>query len=331
VDTRLSTARASQARATEAWLVDASAVDGVVALWLSWEPGQTPLDLAYRVEGSDNLRDWRMLQPRAPLVDLVRDGERLQQRRIPLQGSARYLRLLPSDGSGTLRLTAVQAELAAVAPAADWRWQALEGRAVDDRGTTHYEYVLDGRFPVERVDLLLPGHSAGEWTLYSRDEATTPWVRRTGPWVSFRIGDDGADRSPPQPLSGAIRDRHWRLSGSVATARAPVLRLGWQPETMVFVAQGEAPYALVAGSARAARADAPMPQLLEAIRRQRGIDWQPATATLGTREQAGGAQALVPADEPRDWKAWLLWALLVGGALLVGAFAISLLRGKPSG
>jgi len=27
-----------------------------------------------------------------------------------------------------------------------------------------------------------------------------------------------------------------------------------------------------------------------------------------------------------DWKAWLLWTILVGGALLVAGFALNLLR-----
>lgn len=330
VETRLSGARASQVRATEAWLVDASGVDrGIVALWLEWEAQDAPLDVAYRVEGSNDLRDWRVLQPRAPIVDLVRGDQRLQQRRIALQSGARYLRLLPSDGSGTLRLTSVRAELAPVVADVGWQWQALDGKAVADRGATHYEYVLDGRFPVERVDLGLPGNSAGEWTLYSREDPSMAWVRRTGPWVSFSIGSEGgANRSAPQALPGAIRDRHWRLTGSAPPSRAPTLRLGWQPEMLVFVAQGEPPYTLVAGSARAARADAPMPQLLEAIRGQRGADWQPVIATLGERQLAAGELALQPAPTPRDWTAWLLWALLVGGALLVGTFAISLLRGK---
>jgi hypothetical protein len=332
VETRLSGARASQARATEAWLVDASGIDeGIVALWLEWEPQEAPLDVAYRVEGSDDLRDWRILQRRAPLVDLAHGGERLQQRRVPLQGRARYLRLLPSDGRGTLRLTAVRAELAPVVADVAWQWQELAGEAVVERGATHYEYVLDGRFPIERVELGLPGNSAGEWTLYSRDDPAAAWVRRTGPWVSFSIGGDGgSNRSAPQPLPGALRDRYWRLTGSAPPSRVPVLRLGWQPEMLVFVAQGEPPYTLVAGSARALRTDAPMPQLLEAIRGQRGADWQPAVATLGERQVAAGEQALQPAPVPRDWKAWLLWALLVGGALLVGTFAIALLRGKPS-
>ncbi|MFT4247186.1 MAG: DUF3999 family protein, partial [Pseudomonas sp.] len=52
----------------------------------------------------------------------------------------------------------------------------------------------------------------------------------------------------------------------------------------------------------------------------------PADARRGepARELAG-AQALQPA---RDWKTWLLWGLLVLGALVIGGFALSLLRGR---
>ena len=109
----------------------------------------------------------------------------------------------------------------------------------------------------------------------------------------------------------------------------PTLTLGYRPEVVVFLAQGSAPYALVAGSARAQRADAPLPQLVEALRAQRGASWQPATATLGEGVALAGEQALVPAPVERDWKAWLLWALLIGGALIVAGFAFSLLK-KPA-
>ena len=109
----------------------------------------------------------------------------------------------------------------------------------------------------------------------------------------------------------------------------PMLRLGYRPEVVVFLAQGKAPYALVAGSARARRADAPLPQLVDALRTQRGQDWQPADATLGPMQALAGNAALTPAPVERDWKAWLLWALLVGGALIVAGFAFSLLK-KPT-
>lgn len=95
----------------------------------------------------------------------------------------------------------------------------------------------------------------------------------------------------------------------------------------MFLTRGQPPYALAAGSQRAQRGDAPLQPMLDALRRERGPRWQPADARLGepARELAG-AKALQSA---RDWKTWLLWGLLVLGALVIGGFALSLLRGRP--
>jgi hypothetical protein len=143
------------------------------------------------------------------------------------------------------------------------------------------------------------------------------------------VGQADGDRSAPQVLGTTVRDRHWRLSSTTPTDGLPELRLGYRPEVLVFVAQGRAPFALVAGSARAVRADAPLAVLVDALRRRHGDDWQPADASLGAPSLLAGNAALQPAPVQRDWKAWLLWSILVGGALLVAGFALSLLR-KPT-
>ena len=325
VETRLSDAAPANDAAAGHWLVDASALrEPVAALWLEWARDGGDIDRRYRVEGSDDLRDWQLLQAQAPLVDLARDGERLQQRRVPVDARTKYLRLTPEGGSGTLRLVGVEAELRQAAPVPELHWQSLAGRVIQERGVVQYEFELDGRFPIESADVQLAGNSTGEWTLYSRDDPTLPWVHRAGPWVSYRIGAD--ERSAPQALGQRLRDRHWKLAGSVPVPQAPELRLGWRPEALVFVAQGTPPYRLVAGSARTTRGDAPVARSLEAIRGARGSSWQPAAATLGSAQPLAGERALQPAPEPRDWRSWLLWGLLVAGALLVAGFAFSLLR-----
>jgi hypothetical protein len=313
-----------------AWLVDASQLhEPIAALQLTWSSATAPLDTAYRVEGSDDLRQWRTLQPSAPLLDLQRDGQHLRQRRIPLEGSARYLRLLPTGASPAPVLTGVQAELQPQASALPWTWETLRGSRQDDRATAWIVFELDGRFPVERADVVLPGNNAGQWTLQSRDDAHAPWQTRAGPWVAYSVGQADGDRSAPQVLGATVRDRHWRLSSTTPTDGLPELRLGYRPEVLVFVAQGRAPFALVAGSARAVRADAPLAVLVDALRRRHGDDWQPADASLGAPSLLAGNAALQPAPVQRDWKAWLLWSILVGGALLVAGFALSLLR-KPT-
>lgn len=314
-----------------AWLIDASALrDPIVALQVDWTPSDHPIDVAYRVEGSDDLRDWRILQPQAQLVDLLRAGARLRQNRIVLDGSARYLRLLPQQRDAALTLKGVRAELATAVDAGDWRWETLEGRRVIERGQTYYDFDLGGPFPIDRVDAMLPDNDAGEWTLQSRDANDAVWRTHLTGWMVFQVDASGsASRSQPQALAAIVRDRYWRLSPTTQASAAPRLRLGYRPETVVFLANGKPPYVLAAGSARAVRKEAPVSQLLGAMHAQRGTDWQPGIARLGAAQTSAGTRAFDPAPVQRDWKSWLLWGVLIGGALIVAVFAFSLLR-KPN-
>lgn len=323
IETRMADATQAPMRAANAWLIDASAVrEPIAALLLEWPRSDAAIDVAYRVDGSDNLRDWRMLQPHAQLLDLVRGGQRLRQQRVALDGNAKYLRLSPLRADAALPLSGVRAEFATTATASDWQWESLQGRTAEESGKTHYDFTIEGRFPFARTDIDTAGNDANEWTLQSRDDADAPWITRAGPWVAFQVGDG---RSSPREFGSIIRDRHWRLSSRSPAGGVPTLKLGYRPEVVVFLAQGKPPYALAAGSAHAARADAPLPQLVDSLRAQRGRDWQPASATRGAMQTLAGKRALAP---KRDWTSWLLWSLLVAGAIVVAAFAISLLSGR---
>ncbi|MET0289697.1 MAG: DUF3999 domain-containing protein [Pseudoxanthomonas sp.] len=312
------------------WLVDTTHVQGVVqALQLDWAPLSQPLQQRYRVEGSEDLRNWALLADEAPLLDLRQGGERLRQSRIALSRSARYLRLVPMQAQATLPVTGVQVELAPAIVARDWKWQTLQGRAVtDEKGQVAFEYAARGRFPFQRVDLQMQDNSTQRWRLQSREDEDDRWHDATPSWVAFELTLDGAkERSSPQALSVVKRDRQWRLlpiNGAPQTA--PPLRLGYLPEEVVFLAQGAAPFSLVAGSARARRASAPLDDLLSQVRQSRGTQWEPPQARLGDTHTLAGSDALIPASTPMNWKAWLLWGVLIGGAALVAVFALSLLR-----
>lgn len=305
-----------------AWLLDASALrEPLRAIRLDW-PAQQRLQAELRIEASDDLRGWHLLDPHAALVELDNGSERLQQRRVPLDVRARYLRITALSPRMPA-LSAAQAELAPLRPDLPLHWLTLTGRSHDGG----FEFEMDGRFPVTRVDVASDGNDAVEWRLQSRDVGEARWITRAGPWLAYTVGTAAGGRSAPQAVA-KNRDRYWRLVPAAgATVPAPPrLRLGWRPETLVFLTRGLPPYALAAGSARARRGDAPLQPMLDALRRERGPQWQPADARLGepARELAG-ARALHPA---RDWKTWLLWGLLVLGALAIGGFALSLLRAR---
>lgn len=316
-------------------LLDASRVRSpILALELEWAPGAA-LDAAYNVEASDNLDQWRSVSSSGRLIDLQRGGQRLVQRRIVFDSvgeQARYLRLTPQDPKSAAQISAVSAELATTAASAPMQWRELKGKRVEQRdGSVAFEYELDGRFPIQQADVALPGNHALEWRLDSRDVAEQGWHPQAGPWMAYQVAGQGdGDRSAARQLGDTTRDRLWRLRANGAVPGEPVLRLGYRPEVVVFLAQGAPPYALVAGSARSARADSPLAHLIEALRQTRGKDWQPSDASLGASAPLAGDAALIAPEPKRDWRSWMLWLVLVAGALIVSGFAFSLLRtSKP--
>ena len=304
------------------WLLDASAIHAPLrAIRLDW-PAQQHLQAELRIEGSDDLQHWWLLDPHAALVELDNGREHLQQRRVPLDTRARYLRITALSAQVPV-LSAVQAEVVPLGVAVPLHWLTLSGRAHEGG----FEFELDGRFPITQVDVVGKGDDARQWRLFSRDSDQAHWVACAGPWLAYRLGAAVTARSAPQAVVSR-RDRYWRLvpSAGAPVSVPPQLRLGWRPETLVFLTQGEAPYGLAAGSARARRVDAPLRPMLDALRRERAAQWQPAEARLGmpARELAGAA-ALRP---ERDWKTWLLWGLLGLGAFLISGFALNLLRAR---
>jgi hypothetical protein len=320
---------------SDEYLIDISRLrEPVSALRFEWKADQPSFEHAYQVAASDDLKSWRTVQMNGRLIQLENAGRRIVENRIELDSvEAKYLRVLPlENGRRGLQLTRVLAELPERVTAPEWQWEELSAQRVQEAGVEYYEFQVQGRFPFQVADISLPGNSTNEWMLKSRDGPKEEWQFAAAPWLAYQVEGAGAtNRSAPQKLDGTSRHRYWRLmSKQPLQGQLPTLRLGYRPEVVVFLAQGQPPYALLAGSARARRAEAPLPQLVEALRHERGNDWQPSPAYLGEAQALAGQAALKPAPPKRDWKNWLLWALLIGGALLVSGFAFSLLRNKPA-
>lgn len=316
-----------------ALLVDAGASElPLQALVLDWGIADVAFERTMRVEGSEDLRDWQPLPAGGRLLDLRRGEARLVERRIVFDTPVRmrYLRITPGAGAGTMpAVVSVTGESPALAEAPALQWRALEpsGPADAEGG---FVFRLDARVPVTHVDLGLDGNATARWTLSVREADDAPWRTIASDWLVYRVGADAASRTPPRALDTTLRARQWRLvSDAPSAGAAPVLRLGYRPERLVFVAEGAAPFSLRAGSGRSVRVDAAVAPLLADLRARNGGRWQPAVATLGARSELAGAAALDDTP-PRDWGTWLLWGVLFLGVVLVGGFALSLLRApKP--
>src|SRR5690606_41287568 len=137
-------------------------------------------------------------------------------------------------------------------------------------------------------------------------------------------GQGGRWLRPRAPDACARRGREWQASTQPALASAPTLVLQYRPEHFVLLAQGPAPYTLVAGSSRVARPNYPVHTALAASGEQ------PAPATLGAHSEAGGEAALAP-RRGEDWQRWLLWAVLAIGAGLVVWMSARVLKNADNG
>lgn len=312
-------------------LLDASRIrDPIHALELSWpNVDSNPIDITVTVETSDDLESWQQILARGQLVDLHNDGDRVLKNRLEFRGARRYLRVRPLDGA---RQSFDMAHVIVKPPRgpAEWEWITLDGKPAESDDTVAFEFEITGRFPAARADLILDSNSAAEWTLESRDSADQSWRRRAGPWIGFQIDGDVDQRSRAQEFSSPTRDRYWRLTSSDSTGGVPGLRLGYRPEVLVFLASGDAPFSVVAGSATATRSQAPLERLLQTLRAELGSSWNPPPAYLGPIEELAGPGATEPPAPERDWTTMLLWAVLLIGTLLVAILALALLKNPES-
>lgn len=332
VDTRISDGTGTAPAAARELLLDLSQnTTPLQALLLQWPANSAPFQSPLVLYGSDDLQHWSRLSE-GLVAELRNGGEQLRRNRLELHPETRFRYLRLSAATATLPpLSGISAESAPPPPEPEWRWLSLQGKQVRDGVLVHYDYELDARIPAQQLDVLAnTGNSAVDWLVHSREQQDQSWNRRAGPWTGYRVAAaSSVEASAPQHLGAATRDRLWRVESAQAVNAVPTLTLGYRPEVLVFLAQGQGPYTVAAGSLRARRQDAPLATLLDALRRRHGPNWKPYPAIPQTGRVLSGDLALIKPALPRppiEWTSVLLWVLLVGGAAFIAGIALRLLN-----
>jgi hypothetical protein len=327
------TSAAAAALANADIVLDASGFDaGIESLWLDWNHA-TDVNARFDVGGSNDLQQWRPLAANAIVMSVRQGGNELARHRIALDGArVKYLRLHRLDAGSAIVELNVRAHLLArstlIQPARVWvDAQPLPAPAGENPapGTSSFRYRLPAPLAVAALKLELATDNS---LAQVRVSSGAPRVSRAD-FTAFRLRqDDTVLVNDEIEIAPTPRTQDWVIESTTPLDHAPTLRVAFRPDRFVFLAQGNGPYRLVAGSARAHRGDYPVDAALAQLRARFGNDWQPPLATLGARATLLGDAAYTPVPEPthRDWKTWLLWSVLVGGAALIGALAMSLLR-----
>jgi hypothetical protein len=308
------------------------------SLRVQWS-GPVEFSAAYRIETSDELRNWRAAGG-GQLLALASATGPLSQPSVMLpEGAGRFVRLVWADAAtapmltGATVIASVQSSITLDKPtelvfAAS---AAPAGKSEPDpaaSGALHYD--LGGTLPLVQIDLqLAPGTRVAPVRVQGRNRSDEAW-RELGASVFYRLVR-GAEMSssPPLPLRADVR--YVRV---LPDTRAPVLdaaqtRLVVQAAlaSLVFTSQGSAPYALWAGAEAAAPSALPLATLVPALDDERP---RFGRATLGEwSEVSAVARAADQQQQRAALRPWLLWAVLLAGVSGLGLMVWRLVRARP--
>ena len=303
---------------TTAYLLDASQVKFAIAsLHFDWEakPGSEVVKVG--VEASDDLRAWRPVAARTPLVRLEQGGHVLAQSQVPLNGvSAKYLRITWDAANFNLR--SVDAEsLPTTRPPEPRRVTTAFGQRNSEGD---FAYDLGARLPVEAIRVVFPEvNSVAPFQIAAKDTPEGPWYH-VAAGTFYRIVREGTELVS-QPVEIGIRpSREWRLRPLVKSdGPPPKLEVSWRPAEVIFVAKGDGPFSLAFGNAEARGTAIPIASLMPSY--ERGAERRLPAAKLAEVHSAPpptGAEAFISSISPR--KA-LLWAVLIIAVVVLGSMA----------
>lgn len=314
----------ARAAPPSAFLLDASQLKRrIAALVLDWDAAPGTQIVTVRVESSDDLRGWRSMGG-GPLVKLEANGQRLEQLRVPLSPrEAKYLRVTWEGASG-FALTTARAEPQVTQPAPKRERRVVEAAKGGKAGELFFD--LGARLPVEALRVVTAEpNTVVVATFHVRDKADGEW-RVVAGGAFHRLRHEGGEIEPAPITVGRIAARYWmaRLAPGSAPGAAPALEVQWRPAEVVFVAGGEAPYALAFGDPRAKPSALQLASLIPSY--ERHAEWalpQARVESVRTEPPPSFTQRWL---RTLDTRKAFLWALLIGGVGLLGLFAWRLSR-----
>lgn len=311
-----------------AYIVDTRKLDDAIeALDLEWTSAGDGFIGEVTVEASDDLRKWRFVGS-AAIADLRENSSVVIQRRVKLDKlKEEFLRIRWEDLPDNWRLSGLDAVYKTSTARVAREPLRLDPTSVDpeDGGL-----VFDiGAAPlIDRLQVLLTERNVVVGaTIYSWSEPSGRWQRMINGTFHNVGRNDRTVVSEPVAI-GPLRTSRLKVLVERGQKDAPMqLEVGWRPDTLLFLAQGTAPYTLAAGRAEDLEQGFPQQRIfgVDAISVLAEKNGDSGTATLGARYALGGK--MLRSDAPAwNWSRFALWTGLALGVLFVGFMAFRILR-----
>jgi hypothetical protein len=322
------------------WLIDTGArargEPAPQSLRMLWS-GPSEFSAGYRFDTSDDLRAWRPGGAGQLLAFSAQAGALTQPSVTLPEGAGRFVRLVWADAAAAPVISGAQVVAAtqrsvAVDAATELVFAASTAASpeTDAVAPPALVYDLGGTLPLLQVDLRLPpGTRVAPVRLQGRARANEPW-RELAATVFYRL-ERGGELSVSPPLTLRTHLRWLRVlpdarAGALDAAQTQLV-VQAQLASLVFVAQGQPPYALLAGAGKATPAALPVHTLVPGLDDERA---RFGRATLGEWREVAAALRAAEQDQRRTaLRPWLLWAVLLAGVAGLAFMVWQLTRPAP--
>lgn len=326
------------------YILDASQIaerSTVRSIELDWEKQAGDFQLL-DIEASDDLRQWHTVRSGVQLARLAYEGARIENRRVDLPGlRERYLRLIWREPAAAPQLTQAEVEQVSSSYAsAPLVWsQPMAATATPKAG--EYSYHLPQPLALTRLRIELPAGNALMPVSVFQPDHQHRYNYSLASTVAYRIVQDGREwvQNEIQLDGRPLQDFILRVDPRGGSAQqGPALSFALEPEQVIFLAAGKAPYLLAVGNKKATNSALAPSTLVPGFGLPESPQIGEAVVNAGIQAQAAEAAptpaATPAAAEERDWKKFALWAVLVAGVLGMMLMAWQLLRqanqsGKP--
>ena len=312
-----------------------TASPAVDALRFTLPPDQRDYSAQVWLETSNDLKRWDAVGA-AELNWLVnQDQQTLANDRLTFEArSFRYARLTWRSGTPLL-FSAIVAEQPVRTSTALPNEQLLLQPGTGDRPQDLVYAMPPAIAPAtigvqfSETNVVLPAQLGVYDTVPARQAGAA--TRRFEPIVNttfYRITQDGQARSSGDLAVTPRHAPHWVLRTEAAVTVKPVLNVGWQPATLVFLASGNAPYTVAVGRERAPATSRPVAQVAPGFSDVELRQLGQATAGPAIAQQGAGA---APHDDDAGARTRLLvlWGTLLLGTGVLALMVWRLLRQKP--
>ena len=311
-----------------AYIVDSRQTDdnaaGLDLVWGQTEPGFMGRVM---VDGGNDLQNWSPVGS-AVVAYLREDSASIEQRRVKLRrGDFDFLRIRWEGLPENWHLSQVMGVYMDGTDDSVRKFATLDSTGVDpDDGGRIFE--LGGAPVVDQVRVVLPEPN----TVISAQ--VFYWAERREQWLPISRGsyhhiirDNNAVMSDPLKMK-KMRSRQFKVVITRGPADVPMqLEVGWRPDRLLFLAQGQAPFTLAAGSADDEMRQFPQQRIYggSALATLAENNGGVVAVTLGPRYQLGGPDRLI-ATRQINWRTFILWFGLVMGVAFVGFMASKTIR-----